>query len=178
MENREIIIGGELKHFGKKGMKWGVRRYQNKDGTLTEAGKKRYARDIRDNNARKKDNRMKIDGPDARRWVGEDLDRTKKTLDEGSNVLRQIDGTRQSIQKTRTKSMDLSSMSDAELRAKINRAQLERQYSELYAPQNRGQISKGKKVVDNVLEYGGKAIGIASSAVGLAIAINKLMPKE
>ena len=36
----------ELMHFGIKGMKWGVRRYQNKDGTLTPAGKKRYDRDI------------------------------------------------------------------------------------------------------------------------------------
>ncbi len=31
-----------LIHSGTKGMKWGVRRYQNEDGTLTEAGKKRY----------------------------------------------------------------------------------------------------------------------------------------
>ena len=31
----------ELKHHGVKGMKWGVRRYQNADGSLTEAGKKR-----------------------------------------------------------------------------------------------------------------------------------------
>ena len=33
----------ELAHFGIKGMKWGVRRYQNKDGTLTSEGKKRVS---------------------------------------------------------------------------------------------------------------------------------------
>lgn len=32
----------ELVHFGVKGMKWGVRRYQKNDGSLTSAGKKRY----------------------------------------------------------------------------------------------------------------------------------------
>lgn len=32
----------ELYHHGVKGMKWGVRRYQNKDGSLTAAGKKRH----------------------------------------------------------------------------------------------------------------------------------------
>ena len=31
-----------LVHHGIKGMKWGVRRFRNKDGSLTSAGKKRY----------------------------------------------------------------------------------------------------------------------------------------
>lgn len=43
MENYYIITSdGELYHWGIKGQKWGVRRYQNKDGSLTPAGKKRY----------------------------------------------------------------------------------------------------------------------------------------
>jgi hypothetical protein len=35
-----------LSHFGIKGQKWGIRRYQNADGTLTPAGKARYGRDV------------------------------------------------------------------------------------------------------------------------------------
>ena len=35
---QEVLI-----HHGIKGQRWGVRRYQNEDGSLTEAGKKRYA---------------------------------------------------------------------------------------------------------------------------------------
>ena len=31
-----------LQHYGTPGMKWGVRRYQTKSGSLTAAGKKRY----------------------------------------------------------------------------------------------------------------------------------------
>lgn len=36
------LINGTLSHHGIKGMRWGVRRFQNKDGSLTPAGKKRY----------------------------------------------------------------------------------------------------------------------------------------
>ncbi len=35
-------MNNELRHYGIRGMKWGVRRYQNKNGTLNPSGKKRY----------------------------------------------------------------------------------------------------------------------------------------
>lgn len=35
-----------LMHYGVKGMKWGVRRFQNKDGSLTEEGAERYRDDV------------------------------------------------------------------------------------------------------------------------------------
>lgn len=41
----DIIFSNELYHHGIKGMKWGVRRFQKTDGTLTSAGKKRYSDD-------------------------------------------------------------------------------------------------------------------------------------
>lgn len=37
-------VSNELYHHGIKGMKWGIRRYQNADGSLTDVGKKRIRR--------------------------------------------------------------------------------------------------------------------------------------
>lgn len=38
----QLVSSNYLEHHGILGMKWGVRKYQNEDGTLTDAGKKRY----------------------------------------------------------------------------------------------------------------------------------------
>lgn len=55
-----------LTHWGIKGQKWGVRRYQNADGSLTPAGKKRYgdyepADQLDDAELRRRINRMQME---------------------------------------------------------------------------------------------------------------------
>lgn len=45
-----------LQHHGIKGQKWGVRRFQNKTGSLTSAGKKRYSNEQID---RQQDNQLR-----------------------------------------------------------------------------------------------------------------------
>lgn len=45
MNNMVVVTksaGSELTHHGIKGQRWGVRRFQNQDGSLTAAGQKRY----------------------------------------------------------------------------------------------------------------------------------------
>lgn len=164
----------ELAHHGTKGMKWGVRRYQNKDGSLTPAGKARYDRDIRDNNSRKKDNRIQIDGPDASRWVREDLTRNKRVVDETSKMVdlaKDIEkNTRQTSKKEK---LDLSKMTDQQLRERINRANLEKQYDDLFNP-NSAKVSKGRAATMSILETAGTVLAVGSSALGIALAIKEL----
>lgn len=54
----------ELYHHGIKGQKWGIRRYQNKDGSLTDAGKKRVYKTVKKYYKNKRDSLGKAVGED------------------------------------------------------------------------------------------------------------------
>lgn len=66
-------------HHGIKGQKWGIRRYQNEDGSYTAAGKKRY---IADNmakvNSDNSERKAKVEQKLSRKW---DLNVAKQNME-------------------------------------------------------------------------------------------------
>ena len=174
----------ELNHSGIKGMRWGQRRYQNKDGSLTEAGKKRYARDAREQNweigsdgiarSTSKKTKGEIRKADPSKWVKEDLERSKRLTDASNQMTNNFkNANRESMNraKNKKKKMDLSNMTDKEMRDQINRALLEKQYDDMFNPP---QVSKGREFATNALEVAGSTLAITSSALGIALAIKEL----
>ena len=138
----------ELKHYGIKGMKWGVRRFQNSDGSLTADGKKRYS--------------------------GDNLKDIQKQVNQGKNVVDGVKKTRtKAVEKQHEKKIksDLSQMSDKELRDIVNRLNMEERYMQVMKSRD---VQVGKSKADKILDYAGTALTIGSSALSIMIAIKEL----
>lgn len=170
-----MYYNDQIWHWGVKGMKWGIRRYQNADGSLTDAGKRRYSTDVAANAKKKKDNRLPEESlNDPNRWVKEDRERTKRVVDSGSQMagnLKTLNDKSMRIQARRTPKMDLSKMTDQEMRERINRAMLEKQYDDMFNPK---KVYAGREAVSDTLEVAGSVLAITSSALSIALAIQKL----
>lgn len=127
----------ELEHHGVKGMHWGVRRYQNKDGSLTAAGKKR----------RRSDSDGEKRGLFGRKAKAESKGAPESTTKKAKEPAKK----------------KISEMTDDELKAKVARLQLEKQALDLdkqVAALNPKKVSRGQKFVQHV---GGKVIGPAAT---------------
>lgn len=156
-----------IQHWGIKGMRWGVRRYQNADGTLTDLGKKRYQKEF-DALSKKKQKDYKAN---PNKWVEEDLSGRKRVVESVgrlSSDLQNMPGVRDN---KKIKKMNLSDKTDKELRDAINRELLERQYSQVF---NSDSTRNGKEVFREVLQDVGGVTAVAASSLGVALAIKQL----
>lgn len=162
-----------LKHHGIKGMRWGVRRYRNEDGTLTPAGKKRYDYEVRRNNSKGRKNRADEDSlRDPDKWVEDDITNRKQIVDSTRNFARSVEELeRTTYRQPKPKRQDLSKMSDEEMRKKINRELLERQYNDIF---NSAEVSTGRQHVRNILAMTTATLGTVSTGLSIALAIKQL----
>lgn len=163
-----------LAHYGVKGMKWGVRRYQNKDGSLTNAGKKRYSNEIGSAQPKKKINIEKVFDQNIK--TGKDkspISAAEKVTKESQKVIdnaTQISNTISKIRKKDNKSDPMKSMSNEELKAAIDRMRLEDSYQELSTK----RVDEGKKKVSDILSMTGNAVGIVASVAGIVATVHNL----
>lgn len=138
------MLASELYHHGILGQKWGVRRFQNADGSLTEEGKKRYG-----------DNGIEVN-------VTTKTDITQKNLKNQES----LEAKKQEILNSRSaaelyKNADLFTTS--ELQAAYTRLQLEKSIQSL-SPK---QVSKGQQFVNSAISTTKQAAELTTNSIKL-----------
>jgi len=203
----------ELYHFGIKGMKWGIRRFQNPDGTRTEAGKRRerkgsektkkvlktagkvgagtaavlgglFARSAYNEAKGKPEKHIKFSaeqvdalldrGKDGNQKspaerIGSDIEKLSGTGSKIAGRFEQKKAEKRKSEKRRENRAQARRMSDQELRARVNRLNLEKQYVDLMRDDDGdgGWSSKdkwelGNDVVNGLLTVGSLALSVYS----------------
>lgn len=103
----------ELYHYGVKGMKWGVRRYQNKDGSLTRLGKKKLAKEASEYYKKEAEKRSSSNSTRIREI--EDLVTTDKvnklSLDKVDKLYREWDSLESSVRHLKSRSDEINKRS-------------------------------------------------------------------
>lgn len=140
-------MSNELQHHGIKGQKWGVRRFQNTDGSLTAEGKKRYSVN---------DYQQAID---KTKTAGKIVNEAK-TL---NNTIKKVNdpAAERRIRKS------AAEMSDIELQKRVQRLNMEDNYTRMML--HRENLERGRTFVDKALDV--SAIAVQGTVASLTIAL-------
>ena len=140
----------ELYHYGILGMKWGIRRYQNEDGSLTPEGRRRLA-----NNAARVSKRERQ--LDRARWYKKNKARVKRdrALDRYDKFVKRL---------------GYNTMSDEALEKAIKNFKANEAVSAVVTTKN---VQKGERSLEDKLRLAQLTFSVGSSAVGLMSNIRK-----
>lgn len=146
----------DLRHHGIKGQKWGVRRFQNSDGSLTAAGRKRYS-----DGSSAEDYQNAIKKTKA---AGESVENIRKF----NNDVKRIKDP--AMEKRIRKSTE--QMTDKELQQRVNRLNMEDNYTRMMM--HREQLKQGEDYVNRVLDVSAVALRGATTALTIALLVKQL----
>ena len=148
----------ELYHWGIKGQKWGIRRYQNPDGSLTEEGKARYGGDSYDKLSQNQKDRYNADQTKAEVAT---FDTVSKTASGVKSITNDISNMPAMQEKGKVSYANYPNMSDKELQDRANRLALEHRYSDLNGETK--YEKSGSEKAREVLQTVGAIVGIGGS---------------
>ena len=141
------MYSNELYHHGILGQRWGIRRYQKKDGSLTPAGLKRYGSEANFKKIQRAEATAKKEAEKAKYRA-----KTEAEIAKINNKYKinkpdaKKEETKAKEETSKPKAKSISEMTDDEIRARINRIQLENQLKSLTPVQQ----TKGQKFVKMV----------------------------
>lgn len=142
---KDYLYYRELYHWGILGQKKGHRRFQNEDGSLTPEGKERYRKTA-----------SKIASTTSEE-ISKSVDPLTTTSRELLNISRNI-----STKKGQYVRKDYSDISDKDLRDKVNRLNLERQYGDLTGDTK--YVMSGSEKAREILQTIGSTIAVGASS--------------
>lgn len=144
-EEPGVTYGGVLIHYGISGQKWGLRRFQNEDRTLTEEGKARYSKEGREERKAQK----------------------QKTREEKAAAKAQRKAEKEAAkpESARWKASEAGFLSDEELNRRNSRLQREQQYRNMTKSNGRKFLEGLGKATSKILV--GSLVGAVSGFVGM-----------
>jgi hypothetical protein len=135
-----------LKHYGKKGMRWGVRRAS-----------------------------AETHGPQQKKTMSkDDYKNIKKSVDDSATIVesgRKINNTISKKRNDKSIKEDVTKMTDKDLQQAVNRLNMEERYTQVMSSR---ATTTGKDRAGKILDNAGTALAIGSSALSIMIAIKEL----
>lgn len=170
-----------LEHYGILGQKWGIRRYQFPDGSLTPEGRKRYGYNYETGEYNKKlymEDQDRQKTKEYSKIESEQRKKEKRAEQEAKRTEKENKKAAEKVEKLRRqnalKMLDsdgnpltnkkLRKLSNAELEVVVNRMALEKKYSDIKLD----NVSKGRQNTEKLLTNTAKVVGIGAAGIKLA----------